>query len=457
MEKVIKNISKVLLTVLISFSAVNVLSIDISSYTEFDIDAVTTYDDTKETANIQLLADQVNEGYLIQKIEDPEGKVMDLSNPTYSVKENGTYEFKVIYQEKITEENEIAEDKEYVKKVVVDGIGKIKEEKTSTITPRTITTPSGQDSLSVKFKRDSGSDIDWTDETQIDWNYYDRELVEIVATFSGKGTSKTRIIEIDIPDGYEVIGYAAKDGTPSQAGETILGTVGSVQDAMVKSELTSQNGGAFGSESIIGYKTGSNAQYSEVKKSGKIYYEFNTEADTITLNLRLGIQRSLYSYEDAKELFSDALGTTSLGISNGQLKNDLKVTMTTGSEELTETIKANVKKTVASLYYHRGTVSQNVTTTYIDGDNYSPVINPYGPDGLIYINAGSYGYNMLFEEVSVEYSYPEGASYEGFADKGMSISGNAIINHDALNRKITVTYTNIQTTGNMHLGVHSLN
>lgn len=149
-------------------------------------------------------------------------------------------------------------------------------------------------------------------------DYDKKELVEIIGE---------RFTQLP-PDLFAVakLRYSAKTGSDSQNGESILTTTEEVQQAMESSSLTSQNGGTFGSEGIEGYKTTSNVDYTEANKSGKIKYVFNSEADIITLTLQVGIDKKFYDYSDTKQEFSDALGTTSVGTSTGQLFNDMKVT-----------------------------------------------------------------------------------------------------------------------------------
>ncbi|MDQ0361384.1 beta strand repeat-containing protein [Breznakia pachnodae] len=440
---------KLSLALFISLASIGTLinSMDLLASEEFDINETITMNEESTQATITLDVSNIDEKYTIQSIQNPDGSVMDVVNdPSYMVKENGLYTFVVSYIDTTSEE---VEELIYNKEVEVTQIGvdEQKEEmkttdKVESKQPKTVTNPSG-DSLTVEFEKDGAANVDWSDASQVDWNFYGTEKVVITAVFSGKGNDKVREIDIDIPDGYQIIGYSAKSGTTSQNGESILTTTEEVQQAMETSVLTSQNGGAFGSEKVDGYKTTSNVDYTEANKSGKIKYTFNSDADTVVLTLQLGIDKKLYDYSDTREEYSDAQGTVSEGTSNGKVLEDLKVTQTSGSQVLEETTNANVKKTIESMYLHTDGRQENI---YIDDDGLSPNFKPYGKQ-IHYGNTVN-TFNMMVDELVITYNYPEGAQFVGMPeDTTFSKAANMTYVDDPVSRTLTVTYTNFVASG----------
>ncbi|MFV0395871.1 MAG: SdrD B-like domain-containing protein, partial [Coprobacillaceae bacterium] len=447
MNKIRKSI---VLTVIFTFLISMFTNVSVQAAPDFDVKTEITLNEENKEATIKIDIKDIDPSYTIQNITNPDLTMMDMENQeSYIVKENGIYNFTIKYFD--SNEQEI---KEFIKEVTVDVFKDEKEEERVGLslpnkTPRATTSDNG-DSLNVQFNRTGGTPIDWTDVSTVDWTFYNTEQIEINATFSGIGDEKTRTIEIDIPDGYQILAYAAKNGTNSVAGEQIISTTSVVEQAMMSSEISSQDGNTYGSQTInkytsIGYVSngvlGKPLTYQ--MRSGKVSYTFNTTADNITLTLQVGIDKALYDYSDTRERFSDILGGTSLGISTGQLLDDLSVTMTSGTEILEEKVKANVKGTMLSMYLNGGG-----NPTYIEDDGYSPTIYPYGKSSLyIAYPTGSDGRGFI-EEVVLTFNYPDGAIYQGLDYVTTAIPPeNVTVNNNESTKTLTLTIKNITQTG----------
>ncbi|MDQ0360684.1 beta strand repeat-containing protein [Breznakia pachnodae] len=452
---------KIALAFAISISAVGTLvsTTDLLATEEFDVKETVTVNEDETQATITLDVVNINENYTIQSIQNPDGSMMDMvSEPSYIVNANGTYKFLVNYRNNSSEADE--DDLELLKEVQVSGINKTTEEVEGDNTtqedgglnvllprqPRTVTSPSG-DSLTVQFNKTGSTPIDWSSVGIYNWNFYDTEQIEISATFANQGTTKDRTIEIEIPDGYELLAYSAKDGTVSQSGEQILTTTTSTQQAMVSSSLTATDGNAFGSKLWGSFSNISGGTTTAYYKGGKITYKFNSNTDTVVLTLNVGIQKGTYDYNSGSTLYSD-INETSSSVSTGQLKDEMTVEMTSGSESLSEEVQANVVGNYTLTYLHRGFTLDNVDSTYINsGSNSSPEISPYGPVAGADLRSGIYRSNSiastetLAEEIIVVYTYPEGATYNGLANSVMNSSFENEV-HDPISRTITVTYKN---------------
>ncbi|MFV0393512.1 MAG: SdrD B-like domain-containing protein, partial [Coprobacillaceae bacterium] len=404
----------------------------------FDLTETIEINDDKTQANIIFNLQDLDTSYTVESIMSPNGTMMDLLNPSYTVDTNGNYAFTVKYY---VDENQ-EEIQSITKEVEVTGL--VSKGETSEVLPRTVTSPTG-DSLTVTFNRDDGNHIDWSTVSQVDWNFYDSEQIEINAIFSQTGTEKERVIEIDVPDGYEIVAYSAKNGTTSKAGETVLTTVESTQQAMLSSSLVAQSGNDFGSDTITGYKNVNNTVYEPVKKSGKIRYVFNKDAENVILTLRLAIDSNLYDYTNKRVLYEDSLATISKGTSQGQLKDALKVSLTSGSETLEESVIVNVKGTIQNMYYHRGNLTSTTTGTYIDTDGYSPVFTPFGQQAYLWIYDDIAGnkFDFLMDEITIYYTYPVGAEFIEISETNFTKAGNMTVSNDTVNRVVTVTYSNV--------------
>ncbi|MDF9837046.1 MULTISPECIES: SdrD B-like domain-containing protein [unclassified Breznakia] len=431
MKKRIKSkIWKTLLVALMAFTTITHLaSIADADELVFDIPSEVTYTEDKNHAQIAFDTASVNEAYTIESIEIA-GESLDLKDAVYNVDVNGTYTFTIKYYE----QSNATELLEYEKQVVVDGIA-VKEAKKEEIATRSITSGNG-DSLQVVYERTGGSDLDWSDTPQIDWVYYDQEKVVIRADFSQPGIDKKRELEIQVPDGYEIVGYSAKDGTKAQAGETILSTTETAQQAMVSSDLKALSGNTFGTDVITGYKNPDNTDFTGKQKSGQIRYVFNSDANgVVELTLLLKIDKKLYNYSETQYIYDDAVGTNALGKGTGEVFNNIEVTMKSGSEVLTESSCANVKGIASNMVLHGGGV-----TTYIE-DGASPTITPYGAPTLYTSNSKSTP-SALIDELVIVYTYPEGATFTGIDETDFTKAANMDIEHDSVNRTITATYTN---------------
>ena len=445
MKKIkLTNKVKAMVAVLVAFASIGLFNALPSASEDFSIQAVVAYSDDAKEATIKLDKESVSEDFTLKEVKDPQGNVMNLTDLKYVVDNNGIYNFRISYFD-----NEEEKQGEYTKEVKVDGIKKeVKEAREAQgIQPTTITSPNG-DSLTVEFEKDNTANVDWSNVSQVDWNFYDIEKVEITATFSQQGTNKPREILVDVPDGYRIIGYSAKIGTVSQNGETILGTTESAQQAMISSSLTSQNGEAFGSEIISSFRNTNNSAFTQANLSGKIKYVFNSDAETVILTLQLGIDQKLYDYSDTRARFSDPQGTTILGTSTGQLLDDLSVTLISGSETLEETVQANVKNTWQNMYLH----SQNsVAQTFIESSNYSPDFFPFG--NLLHFGNTLHPFSTLVNEFIVTYEYPEGAEFVSMSMASSVTTSTNFANatnmtyvDDIVNRRLIVTYTNFHTS-----------
>ncbi|MFV0394712.1 MAG: hypothetical protein ACK5LC_09995 [Coprobacillaceae bacterium] len=154
------------------------------------------YSDNKKEGNIIFNLEDVDTGYTIQQIENPDGTMLDLQNPIYTVKHNGTFTFKVTYLNTTNVTEEILE-----KTVVIDGI---KENSEDTIHPRTVEVDGG---LTLEIPEYSGTG--WENGAIKTLNFY--------VDFSNDNTSNGKKLIINIAEGmrYDQILVA---GTYSKAG-----------------------------------------------------------------------------------------------------------------------------------------------------------------------------------------------------------------------------------------------
>ncbi|MFV0395069.1 MAG: hypothetical protein ACK5LC_11855 [Coprobacillaceae bacterium] len=112
----VTKVLKLLLITILTFTSLGIFELGISAGNEFDIHETVTYSDDERQASITLDTTSIGEGNVLEEVKDPEGNVMNITNPTYIVTENKTYEFYISYFDK---ENE---KRNYTKKVEVNEI-----------------------------------------------------------------------------------------------------------------------------------------------------------------------------------------------------------------------------------------------------------------------------------------------------------------------------------------------
>lgn len=113
---------KVVMVALVAFTSLGIFNGVLYAEENFNISSEVIYSEDNKEAIITLDASNIIEDYTLESVSDPDGNTMDLTNLTYKVNENGTYNFHITYFDL---ENERYE---YTETVEVSDIAVEKEE-----------------------------------------------------------------------------------------------------------------------------------------------------------------------------------------------------------------------------------------------------------------------------------------------------------------------------------------
>ncbi len=276
-------------------------------------------------------------------------------------------------------------------------------------------TPLGQsngagDSLTVNIGTGSGNVDISTLGNQADWPLvgnpatYRRQL-QIVANFSGLGTTKARIIEVAVPRGMKIIAYSAPESTPAINGVENLELPPEKEPMVQSATLTAIDGTDWASQLIPTIRTNYGNSYTVRPYDGKIVYTLNSSCDEITLTLTVDADPQFLPHDDTSVT----------------LPTPLSVKMTSGSETLTENLQMSVSGLAKTSFSVVGYPIEGIA------DDDDPTQGE-APSFYTLLQTRTHGngspQNHFMGQGVWTVQYPEGVSYEGFTVG--SVSGNDV-------------------------------
>ena len=292
----------------------------------------------------------------------------------------------------------------------------------------------GDDKLLVNISTPEGwSDVDTLTNNRIDWaSTLAQRQVQIVADFSDLLSTKDRIIEIEIPEGYRLTEYSAKSTTPAIDGVRKLDW-SSEADARVDSvSLTALDGGSWAAQKVTGYlqRVGSTGRTEDPIRTypGKIRYVMNETCPVITITLTLEIQRELLPRTGVP------------AASPNCILDNLAVKMTSGAKTLSSHLSTNVLPLRVA--------GNEITTKTVGAAVGAAKTRTFELTSSVSATPG-----FLAEEGKVTIAYPEGARFLGFREGIANINGETAStggtyanNHlkvevDTTAKTVTFTYT----------------
>ena len=318
------------------------------------------------------------------------------------------------------------------------------------------------DNLTLKWGDGSGfTDVDALLPTHnaASWDITtDTRQIQIAASFANVGTSGGRMISVIIPRGFKILAYSAKSGTVPPAGVSAIDLALEVDAKLNSSVLTALDNLDFASQRINGYtgtNTFGNTPYYNM--DGMVVYDCTPQCDNITLTLKLSLDPKFFPYNATSTVLPENIKVSTSNATSGiNLSKELTVTAT--------------GLVVPTLMAPSTGVVDNGNTRQVAGivNSSDPTGNtgtiPAFMTGIVYSDYNSVFGSMIHfaDKVTFTTSYPSGVTYQGF-DMGQ-MSGNARwftlgytaapaggafagghlnVAVDAVNRKLTYTFTNV--------------
>lgn len=383
----------------LSFLSIMTNSISLLANEEtFGIEENVKIGEDKTYADITFNIEDLKDGYSIESIENPDGSTMDMiTNPLYTVWENGTYDFIIKYRE-----NDTSELLETTTSVKVEGI-EVSDNKASDIQPLTTVTDGG---VTISIPAYDG----------VGWSNGEIKDLAVKVDFNGDNTTEDKKVVIMLPEGmcYEQI-KTAGTYTTTNIDTTILSSypgTDPLATAITKMELPTKE------------TTGPKSTYGDLV----IYFSAGTKTATIDLKVRVDgykyygphtikdpIEAILYMGSPTQELGSAEQSIDAIGESSGA---------------------GQISRTSYNTPTTQIGVSTSDETSY--GLANSQRVGLYSPALSTIIGA-----DRRFVKSAVIYMYyPEGMIFDSFVtDVNWSGSVPTIVDEPSNNR-IKITFTN---------------
>ncbi|MDQ0360191.1 immunoglobulin-like domain-containing protein [Breznakia pachnodae] len=411
---------KVALAFTLSFTCIGtfIQATNILASEEFSIEEKVTYNEEKTEAVISFDVENINEKYTILDITDPQGISLGLKG-TYTVNENNTFKFNIVYSED-------DEEYSYEKEIIVDGFeSEVLEEKQE----MEITDSSKKYGLSLRTTAtDGGASIDIPDYDGLSWNNATIKEVAVSVDFGNDNTSLGKKLEFVLPDGMEYIQIPVA-GTYDTTGVNTNVIAGIDSSDPLYTAITS-----------VGLPTTDAAS----STYGKVTYEFaaGTKKATLYFKVRVDPKKYYGAITLKQKMTADVeMNGTNIGSTEQSINavgtaigsGALSVYSTAGSTK--ETLASTASETVYGYTnYNRVTLIWNsdlydVRTRYIK----DAVYYIYYPEGMEYVSfSGLAGYTSLVHEPEnsrvvvtvpglqlgntyrVRYKVPEGAAVDTY-------------------------------------------
>jgi len=235
------------------------------------------------------------------------------------------------------------------------------------------------------------------------------------------GTEQDRKLDIVIPGGYRILEMSASHTWPVPSGITKLSLSDEDNSKVASTVLTASDGSAWPKAIPMGSIMSSAGNYyspavsGQTLRDGKITYTLNSNCDTITLTLTLGLDQSIMPHNQA---------SVSL--------NPLTATMTSGEVTIPKTLNTTV--TDIELPRINPAMGSNIF-----GGSRTIAGTPDAVDttkGTVPEFATGFGYscynvatgtqNHWAESATLSVTYPIGATFKGFQDYPVFNSTNAL-------------------------------
>jgi hypothetical protein len=269
----------------------------------------------------------------------------------------------------------------------------------------------------------------------IDWPWKSgNKQIRITADFSEQGTDKDRIITVNVPRGYKIIEYTAKESTPEIEGVSKINLSSESESKVASASLTALDGGSWADQVVLGYAGYGPNDLQPHNSDGKVTYTFNSNCDHIVLTLTLDLQYAMLSRATDTAVL-DAI-TVDLVSGAANLSDELVATSTNMMQfQMVNQFNEDQTPTVAGI---------------VDVDEDKGEIPQFSIRFTV-INQNWSSDDFLSDSATFTFHYPEGLEFKGFWEgineqggtTGSYANGHLLVEDNPTARTVTFSYTNV--------------
>ncbi|MDQ0359768.1 immunoglobulin-like domain-containing protein [Breznakia pachnodae] len=363
---------------------------------EFEVKESVTYNEEKTEAVISFDIENINEKYTILDIVDPQGISLGLEG-TYTVNENETYKFNIVYSEG-------DEEYTYEKEVIVDGFDSDESNNSQSQSDKTLTETMQSERIFARTAETNlGVTVDIPAYDGIGWANGNIKDVSVRVDF-GDASSANKKLSITVPEGmrYEMISVI--DGvTTTNVDTTLLAQYGS-GDPLGNSITTMK----LPTKDAIG------------ATSGNIEYTFAPGAEVVVIKFKVSVDMARYY---GPHTIPNPIRAVATKNASNDVVGDASITVE-GSGSAIATLNW-------ATHLPTGTTNIVASETDYDSKGNTTAMRSGGME-----NQNTKIKYYYAKKAEVELYYPDGTEYVS-----VSPASGYTINHDSTARKVTMTST----------------